>query len=93
MSHRSITAQTRENGMQAILPFADATRERVVECLRAHPQGLTADEMHGILGGRLNNVRSRLTEEKKAGRVVAIGKRKSALTGVTIAVWAIVPSH
>lgn len=93
MSHRSITAQTRENGMQAILPFADATRERIVECLRAHPQGLTADELHGILGGRLNNARSRLTELKSQGLVVVIGKRKSALTGVTIAVWAITPNH
>ena len=95
MSNRSITAQTRENGMQAILPFVDNTKENVKECLNANPDGMTAREVHANVGGNLNDVRSRLTELTEDSTLVVVGKRKCTVgtTGVTVAVWAIAPSH
>lgn len=89
MSQRPITHETRENGMQAVLPFVDNTREYIKEWLAANPAGLTARELHGKMGGSLNDIRSRLTELTDEGVLVVVGKRKCAVTGVTVAVWAL----
>lgn len=61
----------------------------VMEALRDHPEGLTADELATFLRREPYVVRPRLTELKSAGLVVTVGRRASARTGKRIAVWAV----
>ena len=83
-----ITRETREAGWQLVLPGLRSTQEDVLAALRAHPAGMTAEEVQDYVGGRsLNNVRSRLTELGKRGAVEVVGKRASLRSGVKIAVW------
>jgi hypothetical protein len=92
MRQRPITYQTRELGLQAVLPFVDDTNSRIIEAVRpcSDALGMTAREAHAIVGGNLNNVRSRMTELTDKGVLVVVGKRKCAVAGpagVTVAAW------
>mgnify|MGYP001612912653 FL=1 len=88
----TITRATRAAGYQTALPFIISTKEKVYEALRAvAPAGLTAEEVAERVGCPLNSARSRLNEIFTAMRVVVIGKRLSARSGVKIAVWALPP--
>ena len=60
----------------------------VLDALRGHPGGLTADELATVMGREPYVVRPRLTELKSAGLVITVGRRASARTGKRIAVWA-----
>jgi hypothetical protein len=82
-----ITHETRRDAYQAILPFAADIRSRVLAVLANHPAGLMAEEVAMIVGCSLNCGRSRLTELKISGRVVAMSKRKSPTSGVNVAVF------
>ena len=86
--------KARGDGYQYALPTMDATREEIVAVLGAAPGGLTAEEVHDRLPHRtLNNVRSRLTDLKKCGRVETTGRRPSARTGVRISVFQMAPQY
>jgi hypothetical protein len=82
-----ITQETREAGYQAMLPLSETIRLAVLAALRAHPEGMTAEEVQSATGYSLNSCRSRLTEAKACGLVEVIGKRPSPRTGVSVAVW------
>jgi DNA-binding IclR family transcriptional regulator len=81
------TRETREAGYQFSLPMAETIRLAVLAALRAHPEGLTAEEVQAATGYSLNSCRSRLTEAKSCGLVEVIGKRPSLRTGIAVAVW------
>ena len=86
---RNITAQTREDGQQAILPFLNNLLERVYEAVRAREGGMTAEEVEAVLGIGLNNARSRCTEHFKAGRFVVLAKRANVAGTRQIAVYSV----
>lgn len=84
-----ITRETREGGQQAILPFVDNIRERVLEAVRGAPAGLTAEEVHDATGVGLNNARSRCTEHFNDGRFVVLSKRQNKNGNRQIAVYSV----
>lgn len=84
----SITHDTREAGLQAVLPFVGNIQENVYAAVRAHAAGLTAEEVQAAVGCSLNCARSRCTELFKCGRFVVTGKRKNAPGTRMIAVYA-----
>ena len=85
---KKITHDTREAGLQAILPFVGDLEEKVFEAVRVHHSGLTAEEVKEATGMSLNNVRSRLTELTLDGRLIVIGKRLNKAETRRVAVWA-----
>ena len=70
-----------------ILPELATIREAVLSALRAHSEGLTAEEVQAITGYSLNSVRSRITELSSIAVLLPIGKRKSPRSGVSVSVW------
>ncbi len=83
-----ILHDTREAGLQAILPFQGNIQEACFEAVRAHHAGLTAEEVQAAVGCSLNSARSRLTELFQASRLVVIGKRANGKGTRKIAVYA-----
>ncbi len=84
-----ILHETREEGLQAILPFQGNIQEACFETVRAHRAGLTAEEVQEAVGCSLNSARSRLTELFKAARLVVVGKRANKLGTRQIAVYTV----
>lgn len=84
-----ITHDTREAGLQAILPHLGNIQEGVFEAVRGHAAGLTAEEVQAVVGCSLNSARSRLTELFQASRLVVVGKRANRLGTRNIAVYAL----
>ena len=85
---KRITHDTREAGLQAILPYVGDIEEKVFEAVRIHHAGLTAEEVSEATGISLNNSRSRLTELTLDGRLIVIGKRLNKAETRRVAVWA-----
>lgn len=84
-----ITHETRDESYQAILPFVGNIATRVYAAVKAHPLGLTAEQVQAAVGCSLNCARSRLTEIYNAGGLVVIGKRRNAADTRNIAVYAV----
>ncbi len=92
-SLNSITHETRREGLEHIEPKAQKIENRILEVLElsVFSGGATAGEISQFTGIGLNNVRSRLTELQDRHRVVAVGKKLNAATGVRVALWTLVP--
>jgi hypothetical protein len=76
----------------AVAPSAHTMCETVFEALKAaEPFGLTADEAAAKVGHKPGYIRPRLTELKLAGRVVKTEARRRNESGLSAAVWRIVP--
>ncbi len=82
-----ITTETRREGHEHIAPKTAKIETRIIDTLKIHPFGLTANEISWLTGISLNNIRSRLTELQGRQRVVAFDKKINPETGVRVAVW------
>ena len=89
MTHPELNfaSAARLDSMRTVDRFSRA--REVLDALRGHPGGLTADELATKMGREPYVVRPRLTELKSAGLVVTVDRRVSARTGKRIAVWAV----
>lgn len=91
----SITAETRRASHEDITSKAETRRNAILAVLPTEPGGMTAEELtdkllrNGVIRRfDMNYARPRLTELKKVGAVVTVGKRRSYRTGKATAVWA-----
>lgn len=71
------TKQTRREAEEAIQPSAANLREKVLDCIRAHPQGITDEQIATLTSLNPNTARPRRLELEKAGRIVASGTSKT----------------
>lgn len=71
------TAQTRHEAEESIKPSAANLREKVLECIKTHPLGLTDERIAELTGLNPNTARPRRLELEKAGRIVASGVSKT----------------
>lgn len=90
----SIQAENRRAAYYDVKPDAPNRRWYIVNILKQHPLGLTAEDILDILeaDGIIswpdpNFARPRLTELCDAGIIEAAGKKKSPHTGKTVTVW------
>lgn len=89
----SITKETRRAAHEDIKPEKQTRRQYILNILRIHGD-MTADEIQEVLisdgiirGYNPNYVRPRLTELQELGEITAKGRRKSRLSGKSMAVW------
>ena len=81
------TSATSVAAAEAIAPNAASLRLRVLEAIRARPEGLTDEEGQTLLGMEGNTYRPRRRELEKAGRVkLSLGTRLTR-SGRAAAVW------
>jgi len=90
---RQDAADSRRDGLQMALFSADAIRARVLLALTESPIPITAEEVCRKIGmdptsqGHLGTVRSRISELRDRGAIVAVGRRMNERTGVRITLW------
>lgn len=94
----NITRKNRREAYDKIIPKRDNHKELILSVLKAHPNGMTAEEVAQALvdSGKIshmdmNFVRPRLTELKESDKVQVVGRRPSVITGRNTAVWKVVP--
>ena len=83
----TIPQEVRSESFQSILPGVADRKWRIVALLKDHLDGLTAWELHAILGGFIHGLRPRLTELTEDGIVKPAGKRRSKQTGSRETIW------
>lgn len=71
------TRETRAAAEEAIKPSVANLREKVLECIAKHPQGITDEKIADLTGLNPNTARPRRLELEKAGRIVASGTAKT----------------
>lgn len=71
------TLHTRAAAETAIAPSAANLREKVWDCIKSHPQGITDEGIAAQTGLDPNTARPRRLELEKAGRIVASGTAKT----------------
>ena len=62
-------------------------RRQALNCLKANPQGLTADEIAELIGRNWWSVRPRMTELKDRGHLIRTGIKRRNDTGGLATVW------
>lgn len=90
----SIQAENRREAYYEVQQDAPTRRWYIVNILRLHPSGMTAEDIlqelltDGIIAAiDPNYVRPRLTELCAEGIIEAAGKAKSPRTGKSVTVW------
>jgi predicted ArsR family transcriptional regulator len=90
----SITEENRREAYYEVQQDAPTRRWHIVQVLRFHPDGMTAEDIgaelvtDGIIREYTDNsIRPRLTELAQTGIVEAAGKAKSSRTGRKVTVW------
>lgn len=90
----SVQAENRRAAYYDVKPDAPNRRWYIVNILKQHPDGMTAEDILGVLeadgiitGYDPNFARPRLTELCDAGIIEAAGKKKSPHTGKSVTVW------
>lgn len=71
------TQHTRAAAELAIQPSAANLREKVLECIKLHPHGITDEKIAELLKMNPSTERPRRLELEKAGRIVAVGTAKT----------------
>lgn len=71
------TRQTRAAAEAEIAPSAANLREKVLDCIRLHPLGITDEKIAELTKLNPNTARPRRLELEKAGRIVASGTAKT----------------
>ena len=82
------TSETRHEAEVAIKPSAATLREQVLACVKAHPGGITDEQIATFTGLNPNTARPRRLELEKAGRIVASGTSKTR-SGRKAVTWVI----
>lgn len=62
-------------------------QQQALSCLKANPQGLTPDEVAGLIGRRIGSIRPRFTELKDMGHLIRTGNKRRNDTGGLATVW------
>ena len=62
-------------------------RRQALNCLKANPQGLTADEIAELIGRNWWSVRPRMTELKDRGHLIKTGIKRRNVSGTPATVW------
>ena len=78
-----------EQAAEAIAGAAIKMREIVLAQFALHPSGATADEIAKDLNLSVLSVRPRVSELKRAGKIVQTGARRKNESGMTATVWRI----
>jgi predicted transcriptional regulator len=73
--------QTKHNGS------SEAQQERIMFCLREHPQGLSNQELETILKMRISSITARINELRKQGLVECGGAKINKDTERLNATW------
>ena len=76
---------------EKIAERAPLIRSRVLECIRLHPEGLTADEAAAALDLSILTVRPRVSELRRQGEIRATGNRRCNASGMTASIWRVAP--
>lgn len=79
------TAETRHEAEVAIEPSKENLRKKVLDCIAAHPQGVTDEKISDLTGMPGNTERPRRKELERAGKITArgTGKTRSGRKAVT----------
>lgn len=92
----SIQAENRREAYHEVQQDAPTRRRYIVNILRQHPNGMTAEDILQVLleDGIIpaidpNYARPRLTELCAAGIIEAVGKTKSRRTNKSVTIWRI----
>jgi len=72
---------------EAVKPKAATLRAGVLECLKANPDGLTADECAVMMGETVLSVRPRCSELLRLGQIVQAGIKRPNASGLMAMVW------
>jgi hypothetical protein len=62
-------------------------RVKIYELVKAHPEGLTADDVQRLTGFPVNSVNPRVNELVNDGYLVDTGRRRETRYGVPATVW------
>lgn len=69
--------------------IAEVQRDKILDYLRAHPQGLSNQEIEQQTGMRISSITARINELRKNGCVSCGGARINSLTGKLNAFWVV----
>ena len=61
--------------------------QRAINCLKANPDGLTADEIANLIGHDWWSVRPRMTDLRKKGHLINTGNKRRNVSGTPATVW------
>ncbi len=61
--------------------------QRAINCLKANPDGLTADEIAKLIGYEWWSVRPRMTDLRKKGHLINTGSKRPNVSGTPATVW------
>lgn len=78
---------TSRDAARIMKPRDKPLREKVLAVLKAHPAGLTADEVAEILGETVLAIRPRVSQLNKLGLVTDTGLTRKNVSGVAASVW------
>lgn len=79
--------QARREAHEKAQETAETRRQEVYDLVRASPAGMTADEVAKVLGRAPYTIRPRITELKKCGLLIPIGRRPGMFSAVRITIW------
>lgn len=74
---------------EAMAPRVETLKAQVLEVLRAHPEGMTADEIAAAMGESILTIRPRVAELRRLGHVEPTEWRRANASGRTAIVWRI----
>jgi hypothetical protein len=80
-----------QEAAKRVANYSATMRRKVLDKLREHPAGLTADELAGNLEISPLSARPRLSELRRPGEIVSTGERRKNESGMTATVWKIAP--
>jgi predicted ArsR family transcriptional regulator len=86
---KAVTTETSAEAAFAIRERAKAIREKCLATISAYSEGLTSDEVAFRIGEERHNVRSRMSELKAQGKIVATNERRKNASGKNAVVWRI----
>lgn len=79
--------QTSREAARRALGRSGTQRVKIYELVKAHPEGLTADDVQRLTGFPVNSVNPRVNELVTDGYLVDTGRRRETRYGVPATVW------
>ena len=68
-----------------------SARERIYNVIQAHPDGLTVDEIRGLITIPFNSLSARVSNLVAEGWLIDTGRRRETETGTMATVWVVAP--
>jgi Fic family protein len=76
-----------QDAARAALGRSGSQRRKIYELVKAHPNGLTADEIQALTGFPVNSVNPRVNELANDGWLIDTGKRRNTRYDRLATVW------